>query len=242
MILPDVLRGDGGEADPSAMARAFHGSPTQKPSILPIFMLATICARRDGDERDVLVRIDAAGARGNSASTSRACRAERSSRTSAVRRASARFSTNGLSALGSAPTLPFHSALSVMAWPLRLSSQGMIIGFFGEPSRPMVEAIGMPMSMCVAWIVAAGERVADGRPVRAFGRRSKSMPYFLNKPFLVRDDDGRTIGQRDDAEVELGGFGRVAGVGGADPAFRAVRRTARRASGLWRRGRGIGGG
>ena len=27
----------------SAMARAFHGSPTQKPSILPIFMLATIC-------------------------------------------------------------------------------------------------------------------------------------------------------------------------------------------------------
>ena len=28
---------------PSAMARAFHGSPTQKPSILPTFMLATIC-------------------------------------------------------------------------------------------------------------------------------------------------------------------------------------------------------
>ena len=27
---------------PSAMARAFHGSPTQKPSILPTFMLATI--------------------------------------------------------------------------------------------------------------------------------------------------------------------------------------------------------
>src|SRR5882672_8229890 len=29
---------------PSAIARAFHGSPTQKPSILPTFMLATICA------------------------------------------------------------------------------------------------------------------------------------------------------------------------------------------------------
>src|SRR5713101_9826441 len=29
---------------PSAMARAFHGSPTQKPSILPTFMLATIWA------------------------------------------------------------------------------------------------------------------------------------------------------------------------------------------------------
>ncbi len=29
---------------PSAIDRAFHGSPTQKPSILPIFMFATICA------------------------------------------------------------------------------------------------------------------------------------------------------------------------------------------------------
>src|SRR5437899_2678951 len=28
---------------PSLMARAPHGSPTQQPSILPIFMLATIC-------------------------------------------------------------------------------------------------------------------------------------------------------------------------------------------------------
>ena len=28
---------------PSAMVRAFQGSPTQKPSILPTFMLATIC-------------------------------------------------------------------------------------------------------------------------------------------------------------------------------------------------------
>ena len=27
----------------SAMARAFHGSPTQKPSMLPTRMLATIC-------------------------------------------------------------------------------------------------------------------------------------------------------------------------------------------------------
>ncbi len=28
---------------PSAIARLFHGSPTQKPSILSTFMLATIC-------------------------------------------------------------------------------------------------------------------------------------------------------------------------------------------------------
>jgi hypothetical protein len=59
-------------------------------------------------------------------------------------------STSGLSAFGSAATLPLSDALSVMAWPLRFRSQGMIIGFFGEPSRPMVDASGMPSSMCVA--------------------------------------------------------------------------------------------
>jgi hypothetical protein len=59
------------------------------------------------------------------------------------------FSTNGCNRRGSSPIFPRQSALRVMAWPLRLSSQGMIIGFFGEPSRPMVEAMGMPMSMCV---------------------------------------------------------------------------------------------
>src|SRR5258708_32205390 len=39
----------------------------------------------------------------------------------------------------------------VIACPLRLSIHGMINGFMGEPSRPMVEANGMPVSMCVAW-------------------------------------------------------------------------------------------
>jgi hypothetical protein len=43
VILPDRLGGLGGEADPSAMARAPQGSPTQKPSMLPTRMLATIC-------------------------------------------------------------------------------------------------------------------------------------------------------------------------------------------------------
>src|SRR6185295_14789421 len=59
---------------------------------------------------------------------------------------------SGNSALGSACTFPFRSDFSVIDWPLRLRIQGMIIGFLGEPSRPMVDAIGMPVSMCVAWM------------------------------------------------------------------------------------------
>ena len=38
----------------------------------------------------------------------------------------------------------------IIPWPLRFSSHGMIIGVFGEPARPIVEASGMPSSMCVA--------------------------------------------------------------------------------------------
>jgi hypothetical protein len=34
---------------------------------------------------------------------------------------------------------------------LRFSSHGITIGFTGEPARPIVDANGMPRSMCVAW-------------------------------------------------------------------------------------------
>ena len=91
-------------------------------------------------------------------------------------------STSGLSALGSAATLPLSSALSVMDWPLRLRIQGMIIGFFGEPSRPMVEAMGMPSSMCVAWL---SPLESESRMAAQFAplRTTALMPYFLKKPF-----------------------------------------------------------
>src|SRR6266487_4418843 len=91
-------------------------------------------------------------------------------------------STRSLMALGSAPTLPFHSLLRVIAWPLRLSNQGMIIGFFGEPSRPMVEAIGMPVSMWVAWISpleSESRMAAQLAPLLT----TELRPYFLNSPF-----------------------------------------------------------
>jgi hypothetical protein len=39
----------------------------------------------------------------------------------------------------------------VIACPFRFSSQGMTIGLTGDPARPIVEASGMPISMCVAW-------------------------------------------------------------------------------------------
>src|SRR5688572_12713013 len=69
-----------------------------------------------------------------------------------------------------------------MAWPLRLSSQGMIIGFLGEPSKPMVDASGIPSSMCVPWMSpfdSESRMAAQLAPLMMV----ELMPYFLNRPF-----------------------------------------------------------
>src|SRR5260370_1143781 len=90
--------------------------------------------------------------------------------------------TKGFSALGSAWTLPLRSTFSEIDWPLRFNIQGMIIGFLGEPSRPMVEAMGIPISMCVAWMSpfdSASRMAAQLAPLLTV----ELMPYFLNSPF-----------------------------------------------------------
>src|SRR5688572_6824333 len=100
-------------------------------------------------------------------------------------------STIGLSTFGSAPTLPLNFFCMVMAWPLRLSIQGMIIGFLGEPSRPIVEAMGMPVSMCVAWMSpfeSESRMAAQLAPLITV----ELMPYFLNRPFSC----AMTIGEQ----------------------------------------------
>src|SRR5688572_14584997 len=87
-----------------------------------------------------------------------------------------------LSGLESAATLPLSAALRVMDWPFRLSSQGMIIGFLGEPSRPIVDAMGMPISMWVPWLSpleSESRMAAQLAPLATV----ELMPYFLNSPF-----------------------------------------------------------
>ena len=69
-----------------------------------------------------------------------------------------------------------------MDWPLRLTIQGTIIGFLGEPSRPIVEARGMPKSMCVVWLSPLerlSRMAAQFAPLAMVGL----TPYFLKYPF-----------------------------------------------------------
>jgi hypothetical protein len=61
------------------------------------------------------------------------------------------LSASGLICEGCFTPAAFSLLFSVMAWPFRFSSHGMTIGFTGDPASPIVEASGMPISMCVAW-------------------------------------------------------------------------------------------
>src|SRR6185369_4292318 len=73
-------------------------------------------------------------------------------------------------------------ALRLMDCPFRLSIQGMIIGFLGEPSRSMVEAMGIPVSMWVAWL-SPFERASRMAAQLAPLLTTELMPYFLKRPF-----------------------------------------------------------
>lgn len=86
-------------------------------------------------------------------------------------------STSGFRAFGSAATLPLSAFARLMDWPLRLRIHGMTMGIFGAPPSPMVEAMGMPMSMCVAWMspLASESRMAAQLAPLVM---VELMPYF----------------------------------------------------------------
>src|SRR3954463_5894284 len=69
-----------------------------------------------------------------------------------------------------------------MDCPFRVRSHGMTIGLFGDPSNPIVEAMGIPMSMWVAWMspfARASRMAAQLAPLLTV----ELMPYFLKNPF-----------------------------------------------------------
>ena len=57
----------------------------------------------------------------------------------------------------------------------------MTIGFTGEPSRPMVDANGMPISMCVAWF-SPSVSLSRITAHEASFEIVESIPNFLKSP------------------------------------------------------------
>src|SRR5438105_9153840 len=119
-------------------------------------------------------------------------------------------------AFASAATLPFHSVLREMAWPLRLSSHGITMGFFGEPRRPIVDASGMPMSICVAWMEPV-ERLSRMAAQLAPFVTVELMPYFLKKPFSC----AMTMGEQSVSAIMPKLRSGVSGASEAEPAVAA---------------------
>src|SRR5438094_830558 len=60
------------------------------------------------------------------------------------------FSAIGLMSFAVLTPASFSLLLRVIAWPFRFSIHGITIGLTGDPSRPIVEANGIPISMWVA--------------------------------------------------------------------------------------------
>src|SRR5688572_10137379 len=58
----------------------------------------------------------------------------------------------------------------------------MTIGFLGAPRRPIVEAIGMPVSMCVAWMSPLDSESRIAAQLAPF-TIVELIPYFLKNPF-----------------------------------------------------------
>src|ERR1051325_4661830 len=57
----------------------------------------------------------------------------------------------------------------------------MTIGFTGDPASPIVEAIGMPMSMCVAWF-SPSDSLSRMTAHDASFETTELMPNFLKYP------------------------------------------------------------
>jgi hypothetical protein len=91
------------------------------------------------------------------------------------------LSASGLTSFAVFTPACFIRLFSVIAWPLRLSSHGITIGFTGEPARPMVDANGMPISMCVAWF-SPSDSLSRITAHDASFDTTELMPNFLKKP------------------------------------------------------------
>ena len=132
------------------------------------------------------------------------------------------LSASGLIWAGVLAPAALSLLLRVIAWPLRLRSHGTIIGLTGEPARPIVDAERHAEKHVRCLVLADRELVADDGPRRLFRHRGVDAE-LLEVAELVRHHDRRTIGQRDDAEADVGGFRTIARVDAAGPPARHPR-------------------
>ncbi len=117
-------------------------------------------------------------------------------------------STIGLSCWGVFTPLSDQFLVQGDGLPVPVEVEGNDHRLHRRPCRPMVEAYGHTEQHVGRLVLAQRETVADHRP-RGFLRDRRLDPVLLEEPELVRHDDGRAVGERDDADAHLGVLGRV---------------------------------
>ena len=144
------------------------------------------------------------------------------------RRRSWPLSTNGLSAFGSAPTLPFHSVFERDRLAVAIEQPRNDHRLLRRAEQAHRRGDAACRSACASPGCRRCESLSRMAAQLAPFDDGRVDAVLLEEALLVRDDDGRAVGQRDHAEVHVGRLGRVgraAGRGG--PALRAERRPQR---------------
>ncbi len=202
MIGPDILRGDGGEADAEVGDGAgVPGFADAEGIHLADLHIGGHLGRRDDDEGDIFVGVDAAGAK--VVAHPHGVGAGRESHSAGERCTGGLGGIDeGFEGLGIAGDLAFEVHLEADALAVAVEEPGDDHGFFrvraeahGGGEGDAQEHVGGPD-------VAVDEGVADSGPAGTRGDFGVEAVLFA-AAFFVGDDDGGAVGEGDHAEVEV---------------------------------------
>ena len=201
MVLPDLLRGDGREADAVGDRARVPRLADAVAVHLADLHVRDHLRRRDGDEGDVAVGIDAAGA-------------EPVAHPHRVRAGRVRHRERHRGALGlglEGERLELLRRLDALLEERLVQRDGLAVpvevhGNDHRLHRRALEAhgrrVGHPEQHVGGLVLAERQPVANDRP-RRFLRDRRLDAVLLEEAELVRHDDRRAIGERDDAEAHL---------------------------------------
>ena len=221
MVLPHLLRRRHGEAD-----AVFDGAVVPRLADAEAVHLVDLhvgdhLRRRNGDEADVLVRMDAAGgepvAHPHRVRAGREGHRERERLAGGLGLVGERLDVLRLADAGRLQLVVQRDRLAVAIEQPR--DHHRLHRRSGQPHRRGERHADEHVRRLV---LAERQLVADDRPGR-FLRDDRVDAELLEVAELVRHHDRRAVGQRDDAEADRLGLRPVVGVDAADPSGRQAR-------------------
>ncbi len=218
MILPQLLGGHRGETDAVGNGASVPGLAHAEAVHLVDFHVRDHLRGRNGDERDVTVWVNAARrepvAGPHRVGAGREGHRERHRGPCSLRLVHQRLDGGG----GARPRL-LQLVVERDRLAVAVEQPGNHHRLHRRSRQPHRRRERHAEEHVGRVILAERELVPDHRP-RRFFRDDRGDAEFLEEAELVRHDDRRAIGERDDAKTDGGRFGRVVGIEAARPAGR----------------------